>query len=200
MRKLIHHIYYAIGWLIHSILLSFWRLRDRVFPPPEDSILFVAHPDDETLFFYSFIKSNRPYVVLMTDGWSLRRLPEFIKAMRMYKVRYRAYNLHSRDKRIDLIEKYVREAYLTGKYDYIASHNSSGEYGHEMHVRVHEAVKKVVKKEFYMPISKDSICNYPLDTDCVIDKEIIFMKYYKSELFVLDQYREWVVNEKIIKQ
>ena len=92
----------------------YWKGRDLLFPPKEKAILFVAHPDDDTLFFHSFIKEHKPYVVLCTAGWSLRRLPCFFKAMKRYGVKYRAYDLDTRDKRIDLLERIVKDILKLG--------------------------------------------------------------------------------------
>ena len=200
MRRCAHYVYYLLGYIVHTVLLLFWRVRDKLLPPKEDAILFIAHPDDDTLFFHSFIKEHKPYVVLMTDGWSLRRLPCFMKAMKKYRVKYRAYNLKSRDERIDLLERYIEEAYKTGDYNTICTHNSTGEYGHEMHVKVHDAVKKVIGSKILVPVDKEHISAFSLSEEEKLEKEIIFKTIYTTELFVLDQYKEWVDNEKLVQE
>ena len=174
LRKLLHKIYLFVGRLLTNIRLCFWRLRDKVKKPTEKTVLFVAHPDDDTLFFHNFIKEYKPYVVLLTTGWSLRRYPCFKKVMKYYGVKYRAYNLESRDKRVDILEKYVNEMITLLKPQICASHNAEGEYGHEMHISVHNAVRKIVNCKLLVPAFDRDIVNYPLCDDIIKEKIMIF--------------------------
>jgi LmbE family N-acetylglucosaminyl deacetylase len=181
-------------------MLIGWRVRDKIFPPKETAVLFVSHPDDDVLFFHTFIKEHKPYVVLLTTGWSLRRMPCFIKAMRRYGVRFRAYDLQSRDTRTELLQSKIHEMMKTGNFDLCATHNASGEYGHEMHRRVHDAVASVVDCTLLTPVDKDHIRNYPLANEDYKEKVNIFQTIYTTELFVLEQYSEWVENEKLVEE
>lgn len=199
VKKLLHKIYLFIGVFFNNIRLFFWCIRDKINPPSEKTILFVAHPDDDTLFFHTFIKEHKPYVVLLTDGWSLIRFKDFKKVMKVYGVKYRAYPLHSRDNRINLLEKYICNSFKLGEFNICATHNVEGEYGHEMHIRVHEAVKKHAKCKLLVPALDNDIHNYPLNDSEIKEKKDIFNKYYKTELFVLDMYKKWVENEKLIE-
>lgn len=199
IKKIIRKIYKLLGLFYNKICCIFWNLRDRVKKPDEKAILFVAHPDDDTLFFHTFIKEHKPYVVLLTTGWSLRRYPCFKKVMKYYGVKYRAYNLESRDKRVELLEKYVNEMLTLLKPQICASHNAEGEYGHEMHVNVHNVVRKLVNCKFFVPASDDDIVNYPLCDGIIKEKTMIFNIFYTTEIFVLDQYSKWVENEKLIE-
>lgn len=199
IRKILHKIYLFVGRLLTNIRLCFWRLRDKIKKPTENTVLFVAHPDDDALFFHEFIKEHKPYVVLLTTGWSLRRYPCFKKVMKYYGVKYRAYNLNSRDKRVHLLEKYVSEMLTLLNPQICATHNSEGEYGHEMHVGVHNVVRKLVNCKLLVPVSDSDIVNFPLSDDIVKEKTMIFNKFYTTEIFVLEQYGKWVENEKLIE-
>lgn len=197
MKKMFYVIYKILGRCVCSFLGMYWDLRDKVVPPKGKNVLFVAHPDDDTLFFHTFIKSQKPYVCLMTTGWSLRRLPCFMKAMKYYGVRYRVFGLESKDQREELIRKNVRKVLSLGEFETIVTHNSQGEYGHEMHCRLHKCILDVTSKTLYCPVTKDKICSYPLKTELVQEKKKIFNNIYYTEKFVLEQYTEWVVHEKL---
>ena len=145
-----------------------------IFPPKEKVILFVAHPDDDTLFFHSFIKKHKPYVVLCTAGWSLRRLPCFFRAMKKYGVKYRAYALGTRDKRTDILERIVKRCLMLGQFELCATHNSEGEYGHEMHKRVHQAVISQAKIPVWVPVTADRIEDFSLAEKEFAEKCYIF--------------------------
>ena len=195
MKDLIHKLYKLVGHILCRILLVYWKIRDRVSPPKSDSVLFVSHPDDDTLFFHTFIKKYKPYVVLMTTGWSLKRVPCFIRVMRKYGVRFRIYDLEARDTRIELLKKHVREVKKLHGFTLCATHNEEGEYGHEMHVRVHDAVTEIMDCRILCPVKADEITLYPLEKAEADEKTAIFNNEYTTELFVLDQYKDWVVNE-----
>ena len=206
---MIHGIYVVIGKLINHAALVCWRIRDRFYPPKTDAVLFVAHPDDDTLFFHTFIKEHKPYVCLMTTGWSLRRMPDFKRCMRRYGVKYRAYPLKSKDDRIDLLEKHVKSVLKMKSFAVVATHNATGEYGHEEHIRVHEAVVSVLKKEKYRaellcPVDVSEIEKYPLSDGIVREKLDIFENVYVTESWVPFEEEAgtpvWVTHEKLEEQ
>lgn len=200
IKNIIHKIYLFIGKLLTNIRLIFWRLRDKILPPKENAVLFVSHPDDDALFFHTFIKKHKPYVVLLTTGWSLRRYPCFVKVMKNYGVKYRAYNLASREKNIDLIKMCIKDVLRVVKPQICATHNAEGEYGHEMHIQVHNAVKEIVDCDLFVPVFDNEIENHPLTDNLIKEKIEIFKKYYTTESFVLDQYEKWVKNECLIQE
>lgn len=199
MKKFIHKIYVLVGQFYNMLCRCWWSVRDRIKKPSEKAILFIAHPDDDTLFFHTFLKEYKPYVVLLTDGWSLVRMKDFRKVMKRYGVKYRAYDLHSRDKRIDLLERYIANSLKLADFSICATHNCEGEYGHEMHIRVHNAVKKLSQCKLLVPALNNDIDKYPIPNAECEEKKKIFEKYYTTELFVLDMYSKWVVNEKLIE-
>ena len=91
-----YYIYRIIGYTYAFFTNLYYGIRDCLFPPREDAVLFVAHPDDDVLFFHSYIKEYKPYVVLLTTGSILRRVLPFCSAMNYYGVRYRTFAFHSR--------------------------------------------------------------------------------------------------------
>lgn len=200
LKKCVHRIYIIIGSILNDIRLFFWRVRDKIYPPKENSVLFIAHPDDDTLFFHTYIKKNKPYVVLLTTGWSIKRYSAFKRVMKYYGVKYRAYNLKTKDERVEILKRYILEVLDIVKPEFCLTHNSEGEYGHEMHKRVHFAVKELFKGKIFVPTFDNKISNFPLKKSDIIEKNMIFKKYYTTELFVLEQYRIWVENEKIIQE
>ncbi len=204
MKKALHFLYVLVGTAVCRVLLIWWNIRDAIFPVHSNSVLFVAHPDDDTLFFHTFIKRNKPYVCLMTDGWSLRRMPCFFKAMRRYGVRYRAYPLDSRDPRDYVLRKNVQRVLRLNQFDIVATHNAEGEYGHEEHIRVHNSVIHNFKKNngnftILCPALRKDIENYPLDEKETQEKEYIFNSIYTTESWVLSEEESgtpvWVRHE-----
>ena len=173
--------------------------------PKTKAILFVAHPDDDALFFHSFIKENKPYVVLLFTGWSLIRLFGFIKTMRHYGVRFRAYDTISAKaykdaNRRTMVERHVEACLKVADFEMCATHNATGEYGHSSHRLVHESVAKIVggKIPVLCPVEQDEVSAYPLTKELYQEKEMIFHRFYSSEAWVLEQYSMWARNEKLM--
>lgn len=203
MRRVIHALYRALGHLLARLALTFCRLRDKVNAPKADTILFVAHPDDDTLFFHTCIKEKKPYVVLMTTAFSIVRMREFHRAMKRYGVRWRAYDLQSRDERLEKVKKNIRECMRLKEFSACATHNAEGEYGHTMHQRVHECVMDALQDydvPVFTPARRQEIEKYPLPEEAIAEKQRIFQTIYKSQLFVLGKYAPWVRCEKLTEE
>ena len=205
--KLFHCIYVFVGKLICNSELITKKIYDYINPPKEKSILFVAHPDDDTLFFDRYIKENKPYIVLLYTGWSIRRFKDFIKVMNHYGVRFRAYATYSRPpydyKSVRRVtEKHIKSCLKIGNFKTVLTHNREGEYGHIAHKVVHESTIKVCKDktyEIWCPVSVYEISKYPLSTEEIEKKRFIFENLYKSEAWVMTEEEAktpvWFKNE-----
>ncbi len=199
MSKFAHGVYVIIGKAYTFFWLTLYRLRDAINPPKANSILFVAHPDDDTLFFHTYIKEHKPYVVLLTTGWSLRRMPGFRKNMKHYGVKYRFYGLKSDDNRIGKLNRYVKQAFSAGNFKLCATHGKDGEYGHSMHKKVHNAVVESAPCPVITTLPANKLASYPVSDILLQEKTNIFKNYYKTELFVLEQYDLWISHERLEK-
>ena len=194
---MIFHVFYvAIGHIVCKICTTFLRLKN--INMKENSVLFVSHPDDDTLFFHTAIKEEKPFVVLMTTGWSLKRLHDFIKAMKYYGVKFCVYSTNEHKKNIeDSLNKQVKAVLKRGNFERCMTHNEEGEYGHDTHCLVHKCVVRNAACEIFVPVSKERIEQFSLDPETVKEKEFIFTRFYKTETFVIDEYRTWMIHEKL---
>lgn len=186
-------LYKYLGGFVCKIILLGCIFRDAVRPPKEDSVVFVAHPDDDTLFFHSYLRTEKPYVVLLFTGWSLRRLFGFFKTMRYYGLRCRAYATVSSRAYFDetrriITEENIKNSLKIGHFQTIVTHNAQGEYGHATHRLVHEAVLKVCAgsgQNILCPTTADTIEKYPLSQEALLEKQFIFDHFYRSERWVM---------------
>ena len=204
-----HTFYVLLGKLKCNCYLICFKIRDRVSPPREDSILFVAHPDDEVLFFNKYILENKPYIVLMYTGWSLKRFKDFLKVMKHYGVRFRAYSTYSREpydyKSVRRVtERHIASCLKIGDFKTVLTHNQDGDYGHVAHRVVHESVVKVCADkpfEILCPVSVEDVGKYPLSPEELENKKYIFDTMYKSEAWVMTEEEAltpiWFKNEKL---
>ena len=175
---------------------KYYSVRDMLLPPKEKAILFVAHPDDEVLFFHSFIDHNKPYVVLLTTGGLLRRVVPFCRTMKQYGVRYRTYDMPSRAvEQENLLNSRIKDVLRHGKYDICVTHNSEGEYGHEMHKCVHRCVLNSWSGKLLVPYGRDTIEDYPLSNMVMEQKNRILQTCYKGEYQTIKTFETWITHE-----
>lgn len=199
--NLIHLFYVGFGRILCRLHLFYCNIRDYIFPPKEEAVLFVAHPDDDVLFFHSFLKEKQPYVVLMTTGWSFRsRVPDFKEAMKKYGVRYRMYSLDANTGTVEKLTAIAGKVQKIGKFSTVATHNPAGEYGHIMHSKVNQAVSAVFGQDILVPDTAEAIVSYPLNGDDVREKAFFFEKIYTTETFCMEQYSLWFTHEHLIFQ
>ena len=211
LYNLLHFFYYFFGAAFCNCVLMILKIRDCFNPPKEESILFVAHPDDDALFFNNYIEENKPYVVLLFSAWSFRRIKDFFKVMKYYGVRFRVYASVSKDAYYSSVRRRITERHISsclkiGQFNTIVTHNSTGEYGHPTHMLVHECVVKVCADKPYeiiCPVSLERIGSYPLTQDEIDKKHMIFQTMYKSESWVETEEEAgtpiWFFNEKLEK-
>lgn len=203
ISDVIHSIYRVIGHIVCRCLLFIFKIRDKINPPKEESILFVAHPDDDALFFHSFIKKHKPYVVLLMTGWSLKRLPCFFRAMKYYGVKCRAYDLVSSEslkndpKWYNKLKKEIEESLAIGTFRIVATHNSEGEYGHRSHKAVNSTVRQCIEGNIYSPVLKKDLLLYPLEKSDCREKEWIFKTIYDTEAWTIAELPEWMYYEHV---
>lgn len=199
MKDFIHKIYKTVGKILCVFHLLFSDIKKKIFPVKEKSILFVAHPDDDVLFFNRIMKTEKPYVVLLTTGFSLIRIREFKKAMKLYGLRFNYYPLESRDKREDKLAEIIRKEMKSGSFEKCFTHSPFGEYGHEMHQRIGRIVPENVDCRIFTTVSADEIDRpeNELSEEEKEEKTGIFNNIYSSQDFVLELYSQWVAHEKI---
>lgn len=71
-------------------------------------------------------------------------------------------------------------------------------YGHPMHICVHNAVSAEVNCPILVPDRQENISQYPLPESEAEEKKQVFYDIYQSELFVLDVWPHWLINEHLI--
>lgn len=202
-------LYGVFGKIVCNIVLLYIKMKDYIFPPKTKAVLFVAHPDDETLFFYSFIKEHEPYIVVLTNGWSIKRLVQYIRVMKYYGVRYRIYateplnRFKDEHQYFDEISKHILQCVAIKDFDIYATHNSEGEYGHKTHVYIHDIVcKNIDNVNVYVPQKESEIERFrnQLSKEKLEDKIFIFKKYYTTEQYVIEQHKNYIANEQLVKE
>ena len=193
LAKFYHSTFGSVFCFFHHLFNDGKHISER-------TVLFVAHPDDEVLFFHTVLKNEKPFVALMTTGTSLRRMKEFKKSMKHYGLDYTYFPLATRDKREELLLKKINLVLSRGSFEKAYTHGETGEYGHEMHIRVNRAVFEAFGGEIYTTVSEsENASSSELSAEIIAEKEDVFKSIYQSQLFVLDMWQNWVRHEKHIK-
>lgn len=201
VKKFLKKLYNGISFLIYSIKSKLLLVKYKNKKPISNTLLIVAHPDDEVLFFHTIIKKEKPFLVLMSSGSksgsSLIRMREFKKAMKYYGLQYLFFTFGTNDTNDKLLNFSINEVLKLKQFDKIYTHNFEGEYGHEFHARVNKCVEALVDKKLNVPFSKNDYNKIGvLPNEVIKEKEWIFNNIYKSQSFVLEVYKDWVIKER----
>ena len=121
-----------------------------------DSIMIVAHPDDEILWGGSHLLDGNYLVVCITAGNNPVRAKEFLKAMsvtndKCVMLGYPDKNFNKRNdwKKVDNdIKKDLKKLLSLKKWKVIATHNPKGEYGHIHHIMTSKIVTDIYKENY----------------------------------------------------
>lgn len=123
-----------------------------------------------------------------------------MKNMKEYGVKFRAYTLGTDEYRVEAVSRRAKRVFRIGDFNLCVTHNAEGEYGHKMHICVHDGVKTVAPCPLMVPVSRNVLRQHPLPKEEVEEKKSKFERIYKSELFVLDVWPEWINNEYIVNE
>ena len=121
-----------------------------------DSIMIVAHPDDEILWGGSHLIDGNYLVVCITAGNNSTRAEELIKAMQvtndkciMLGYSDKMFNKRSNWKySYDDIQEDLSEILSLKKWKMIVTHNSKGEYGLIHHIKTNKIVTDIYEQNF----------------------------------------------------
>ena len=175
-----------------------------------ENILFIAHPDDDVIFFYNYIKEHKPFVVCLTNGDNLARRTEFIFAMRAFGVKGIIHDFKDvfNESLPESELEYVISHYLSLKtWRTVATHNAEGEYGHSHHMQISHCVRKLVDFSSSVllmpPVLKE------LETPKFLAKNINAKISFLEEFYATQAhgilncgpvYRRWVDFEGLVRQ
>ncbi|MGU9137699.1 PIG-L family deacetylase [Clostridium perfringens] len=196
LLKKVKNIYYFIHYKKFNPKINFKEV---------EKVLFVAHPDDELIFFYNKLVNEKGWlVVCMTNGDSRLRGVEFVNLMNHLGVKYKILNKPDGlkeifdEKEVSAIIKEIlskKECWVN-----VATHNIEGEYGHNQHKQLNKIVKEVYNGKITVPIyiknlidEKNKLNKAELD-----NKKYLFKSYYKSQIEMLNYLKDYFLYENTI--
>lgn len=186
-----------------------------------DSLMIVAHPDDETIWGSNHLQNGNYLVVCITNGDNDIRSKEFYEVMKQtgshgIMLKYPDKTDGKRDNwksSKNAITKDIQYIIKQNHWQEIVTHNPDGEYGHQHHIMTNRIVTRLAKQEGYTDelyyfgkyIKKKQITNSiekkelsnPLSDKNIKDKEQL-TKLYKSQKKVMHNlehmfpYENWI--------
>lgn len=181
-----------------------------------ESLMIVAHPDDETLWGSEELLKNKYLVVCITCGTNKKREKEIEAALKISKDRLIVLDKPDkvRGKRSDWkhykkqIEYELKYVIKKKKWNTIVTHNPEGEYGHIHHKITNNIVTKVYNKEkngklkyFGKYYSKKRINENKFAREIpedIYDMKIEMIDSYKSQAFIKNRFNQMYKYENLI--
>ena len=181
-----------------------------------ESLMIVAHPDDETLWGSEELLKNKYLVVCITCGTNKKREKEIEAALKISKDRLIVLDKPDkvRGKRSDWkhykkqIEYELKYVIKKKKWNTIVTHNPEGEYGHIHHKITNNIVTKIHNKEkigklkyFGKYYSKKRINENKFAREIpedIYDMKIEMIDSYKSQAFIKNRFNQMYKYENLI--
>ena len=181
-----------------------------------ESLMIVAHPDDETLWGSEELLKNKYLVICITCGTNKKREKEIEAALKISKDRLIVLDKPDkvRGKRSDWkhykkqIEYELKYVIKKKKWNTIVTHNPEGEYGHIHHKITNNIVTKVYNKEkngklkyFGKYFSKKRINQNKFAREIpedIYDMKIEMIDSYKSQAFIKNRFNQMYKYENLI--
>jgi len=172
------------------------------------ALVIVAHPDDETIWMGGKIIHEKNWdwtIVSLCRKDDLDRKPKFFKICKELNARAFISDLddeHSEKKieSLDEVIKRLEPIVHDKKFDIVFTHGEDGEYGHNRHVEVSEAVKKMFEEglldcvelhEFDYAVSEEPfMCEPNVDAEIIFElseQEFAKKKYLITEVYGFDK-------------
>ena len=166
-----------------------------------DKVMFVAHPDDETIWGGAHLLQDKYLVVCMTCGRNKIRDKEITKAMKYshdelimlgYPDKILGIRSHWRDEFKSVVQN-VRTILNYKEWKVVVTHNPQGEYGHHQHQLTNKIITDIYGKRenlyyFGKYYRKSQLKITPKDSNLnknVLRKKINQMlPIYKSQNFI----------------
>lgn len=186
-----------------------------------NKLVIVAHPDDEILWGGAGLIQDDYLVVCVTCGSDKERVKEIENGMKatgdsLIMLNYPD-KIFDRRSNWTFDKKFIKrdiEAIVNYKdWDFIVTHNSLGEYGHQHHIMTHDIVFSVVDNQenlyvfnYYCSLNSMNTDKCVLDLDnklsdeIVKEKEDILYTYYKSQKNTIDKLGHMIPYESFIKE
>lgn len=152
-------------------------------------LLVVAHPDDEILWAYNYLKDDPKSwkVICITCARNKTRVQEFETVMKQLGIKN--YEMWDHDNSIfarkfnSLALDDIKKDILQNGYQLILTHNGHGEYGNLQHISLHNSLKKL-EDEYDLPIKYFESGNFKNGSQGDIDKDKLLNNYKSQGLII----------------
>ncbi len=147
-------------------------------------LMIVAHPDDEVLFGGGLLLGGDWFVICMTNGSNKIRRAEFENVMDVTKSAFLM--LDHPDIKEQFNKKHltndIRTILNSSDWSMVVTHGPNGEYGHQHHIQIHEAVNEIVENlwcfDFNGPLLSDAIWQNKLDLINIYESQAVVCKKF----------------------
>lgn len=172
--------------ILFSILRSSFRFRRALNKKIDKSILLIAHPDDESMFFSPLLYHNKPFILCLSngnyDGLGHKRENELRNLCEKKGLNYRIlnyvdghdWNLH---KITDDITSICKELNIYN----IVTFDMNGISGHKNHKSCYEAAYRLKRESN----KENPFCLYILISKSIFSKYLFYIPSVSSLFYTI---------------
>ncbi len=200
-------------------------MLDRLDLTSIHKVMFVAHPDDETLWGGAHLLEDEYLVVCMTNGWNAKRKSAFFDIMRKSNdkgiildypdIKRRLgngkYEADQFSTCLDAMKKDIGRVLSYKKWEQVITHNPFGEYGKYHHQQISKAVTnqfhKLCKREtelwyFGRYYAQGKVPGEKIEPELLLIKNTMVARYYPTAVGAIVAfghmipYENWISADK----
>lgn len=163
-----------------------------------DKLMFVAHPDDESIFGGAALLREQGWkVICLTNGKDSIRSKEFHQVMKQAGASYEIWDypdIYGGSFDVQLVGKDLRK--VIGKYrsSRIVTHNLCGEYGHTQHKSLSKILHDQGHDNLYVFDTSNDVIPFSL-----LQKKLNLLSIYRSQMHVIKKLMPYILYEKIVR-
>lgn len=163
-----------------------------------DKLMFVAHPDDESIFGGAALFREKGWkVICLTNGNDSIRSKEFHQAMKMVGASYEIWDypdIYGGSFDVQLVGKDLKKVISHYRSSRIVTHNLCGEYGHNQHKSLSKILHDQGLDNLYVFDTSNDVIPFHL-----LRKKLNLLSIYRSQMHAIEELMPYILYEKIVQ-
>jgi len=162
-----------------------------------DKLMIVAHPDDESLWGYHYLKNYNGWkIICITNANNPVRVKELTKISNIFQTDLEIWNYEDNQYTYNMDPKIYEDISRAINNDknikLVVTHNPLGEYGHIQHIKISNVVLTVSKKPVY-------VFSYSSEKINMNDEKCKLKNVYESQKKIFEEHCVKNIQQRLVR-